>query len=123
MTLSPQRAEHLRNESTSALICLPFLDTDLPDERALANQILAERGYGETAIRVLRALVGVGLWYQVVAWEYAHLDLWDVLAGYGLIAAPLGLLVMPVSRGWGLALLALAALLLLTAGLGWWRGR
>lgn len=123
MTLPPQRIEYLRRESTSALVCLPFLDTDLPEERALANQILAERGYADATVRRLRALARVGLWYQVVAWDDAHLDLWDVLLGYALLAAPLSVFVLMLSWFWGLATLGLAGLLLLAAGLGSWLTR
>lgn len=123
VSLSAKRIEYLRSESTSALVCLPFLDTDEPEARDLANQILAERGFPLPAIRLLRGLAGIGLWYQVVLWEDFHLDLSDVLAGYGLIAGVLGLLAMLLSRVWGIGLLVVAAALLLLAWLGWGRFR
>lgn len=121
MSLPPQRIEDLRREPTSALVCRPFLDTDEPGERDLANQVLAERGYGRTAVRALRALALVGLWYQVFLWEDAHLDLSDVLAGYGLLAGACGVLAFLLSWVWGVGLLSLGAALLLLAGIGWAR--
>jgi hypothetical protein len=119
MSLSQQRITQLRQEATSALVCLPFLDTEQPKEEAVADQILAERGYSRLAVRILRALAGVGLWYQIIAWEDFHLDLSDVLAGYGVIVAGMGVFILIFSRPWGLGVLSLAAVLMCLAWRGW----
>lgn len=123
VTVLPTRIEYLKSESTSALICIPFLDTDTKEDKRIADQVLAERGYAPFVVRVLRALAGVGLWYQVVLWEDFHLDLSDVLAGYGVIVGAMGVLVLLISWVWGIALLSLAVVLLLLAWLGWRRFR
>lgn len=123
MTVLRARIEYLRGESTSALICLPFLDTDTEEEKRIADRVLAERGYGPFVVRVLRALAAVGLWYQVALWEDFHLDLSDVLAGYGVIVGAIGVLALLVSWVWGIGLLSLAIVLLVLAWLGWRRFR
>lgn len=123
MDRTPSRLDLLRRESTSALICLPFLDTDTSRDKQLADQILTERGYREGTIRRLRRLAAVGLWYQVLAWDDCHLDLSDVLAGYGAVLGALGLLSLLVSWRVGVGLLIVAILLIAWAGVGWYRFR
>ena len=81
----------LQNQSSSALICLPFLDTDVSLDKAVADEILRERGYSYFSIAALRKMARVGLFLQVIDWEWAHLDLWDVLFGYALLGIGLGI--------------------------------
>ncbi len=102
------------------MICFPFVELYDPETGAVANQILAERGYPRPAVRVLRLVAGIGLWYQIILWEDIYLDLNDVLAGYSLIAAAAGLVACLISWAWGAALLILAVILFLLAyrGLG-----
>jgi hypothetical protein len=126
MNGSDARFDHLEHLSTSALVCLPFLDTDTSAEQPIANEILAKRGYSPALVRRLRGLAAVGLWWQVIAWEWASLDLWDVLAGYAVILAGLGLMLVllgltliDAAAPWGVAVVVVAVLLLVTAVMGW----
>ncbi len=71
--------------STSAMVCAPFLDTYFePSQRAAMLRELRRRGYPRPVVVVLRAIAGLGLWWNLVAWEWAHLDFWDVLFGYSI---------------------------------------
>lgn len=80
-----------RNLPSDELICLPFLDTDITRDQEIALQELRARGYSDRTIELLRLLARPGLWYQVVAWEWASLGLFDVLFGYALILLPVAL--------------------------------
>ena len=82
--------EEMRNSSSSELLCLPFLDTDVTEKLALANDELKRRGWASWQIHLLRKVFAVGLWTQVFAWEEWHLGIWDVIFGYSIIGALLG---------------------------------
>jgi hypothetical protein len=71
--------------STSSIVCAPFLDThfELPERAAMLME-LRHRGYPRAVVFVLRVFAGVGLWWNLIAWEWADLDLTDVLFGYSL---------------------------------------
>jgi hypothetical protein len=45
---------------------------------------LGRRGYPRPVVFPLRVVAGLGLWWNLIAWEWAHLDLYDVLLGYGI---------------------------------------
>jgi apolipoprotein N-acyltransferase len=70
---------------TSELICTPFLDssTTSSEREAIAAE-LRRRGLGRLPVLFLRVLAGLGLWWNLVAWEWATLDLYDVLFGYAI---------------------------------------
>ena len=76
---------------TSELICIPFLDssTTSSEREAIASE-LRRRGFGRVPVLFLRVLAGLGLWWNLIAWEWATLDLSDVVFGYavnsGLVA-------------------------------------
>ena len=71
--------------STSELICIPFLDSSTTaSERAAIATELRRRGLGRISVSLLRILAGLGLWWNLIAWEWAHLDLYDVLFGYAI---------------------------------------
>lgn len=80
-----------RNLPTDELICLPFLDTT-GDEEAAAQE-LRERGYSDRTVEILRAIARPGLWFQVVAWEWGSLGIFDVLLGYAVLLLPAALMV------------------------------
>jgi hypothetical protein len=70
---------------TSELICIPFLDSSTtPSERRAIAAELRSRGLGRVPVLFLRILAGFGLWWNVVAWEWLTLDLYDVLFGYAI---------------------------------------
>jgi hypothetical protein len=79
--------------SSSELLCVSFLDTDTTKDKKMADEELRRRGYSSWLIRVLRSIFSVGLWTQGFTWEEWHLDLNDVLAGYGLLLSGLGVIV------------------------------
>ena len=67
------------------MICAPFLDTDFdPSERVAMLCELRRRGYPRALVFLLRVFAGAGLWWNLIAWEWANLDLTDVLFGYSL---------------------------------------
>ena len=67
--------------STSSIICAPFLDTDFdPPQRAAMIGELGRRGYPRPVVFPLRVLAGLGLWWNLVAWE-ARLDICQSLSG------------------------------------------
>ena len=113
--------------TTSELLCLPFLDTDVTAELPIADTVLRARGYPPAAIRVLRAVCKVGLWHQLLfLWEWASLDVWDVVLGYAVLAVPIGLavaIVLSVPVGLAIAAAGVAAFLGAYAGMafGSWR--
>lgn len=72
------------NKATSVLLCLAFLD-DGGGLTTVADEELNRRGYSNKAIKVLRMLCSIGLWTQSFVWEEWHLDLYDVIIGYGLL--------------------------------------
>jgi hypothetical protein len=123
--------------TTSELICSPFLDSYItPMEREAMTTELRRRGLGRTSVFVLGVLAGAGLWWNVFAWEWAHLDLWDVIFGYSINVALVALLAGVVagvrflngdSTYWpGLVVvvsLLASAGLLVTAIIGWKRRR
>ena len=97
-------------------ICLPFLDSQLTGDRAAADRELAARGYSPSVVRALRAVAAVGLWYQVLDWEWGALGVYDVFLGYGPIL--LGIAALTALLGqFGWAALAVATALFLF-GLG-----
>ncbi len=76
----------------------------------------------------MRRLAEIGLWWQAIVWEWASLDIWDVLAGYGVIAAILGFMILLVGVTLiriailvGIVILALGVVPIVAAGLGWRR--
>lgn len=108
-----------RYGSDWACICEPFLDTDMPQMVWEATRVLELRGYTPRQIRRLRLFAAGGLWWNVLWWEWVHLDLADVLLGWAFNCALLGLLA-------GLTLWAtvgpwpaIAAFLLGTTGFVW----
>jgi hypothetical protein len=117
--------------SSSELLCVPFLDTDTSKDTERANSILLARGYPLWLIKLLRQVFAVGLWTQVFVWEEWHLDIADVLAGYGLLLIPLGLFLLWVGyvsqtflASVGGAILALGPLLVVFGfWLMWRRGK
>jgi hypothetical protein len=83
--------EQYAKARTSELICIPFLDSSTtPSERDAIAAELRSRGFGRIPVLLLRILAGLGLWWNLVAWEWASLDLNDVLFGhainFGLVA-------------------------------------
>lgn len=85
------------------LICRPFVDTDVPKGRAAADRELAARGYSPSVVRALRTVAAVGLWYQIVDWEWGVLGVYDVLLGYGVILLGIALLAALLGQfGWAL---------------------
>ena len=91
-----------RNIPSDELLCFPFLDTGSDEERQEAHDELLRRGYPQWMIRSLRAVAGVGLWYQSVAWEWGSLGVFDVLLGYGvifLVASPFVFALSPMATG------------------------
>lgn len=77
--------------STSELLCTPFLDTDTKEDTKAADLVLASRGYPRWLIRFLRNICGIGLSTQIIVWEEWHLDIGDVILGYGPLFVVLGL--------------------------------
>ena len=89
---------HLERQTTSELLCLPFLDTDTAADLPVANSILRDRGYPPRLIRFLRVICGIGLWHQFLfMWDWACLDIWDVTQGYAMLLVPIGIVVTLVS--------------------------
>jgi hypothetical protein len=81
-------------------------------------------------IHRVRRAARVGLWWQVVAWEWASLDVWDVLAGYAPIVMALGFLLilagLPFSRPVlvaGVIMAAAGVALFVSAVVGGWLRR
>ena len=116
--------------STGELLCIPYLDTDTKRDTILADAELANRGYPEWLTWLLRKLCLVGLWHQLFVWEDVHLDLSDVAAGYGVMllllgiaAVILGNFAIPQLAVAGLVAAPLGLLLLALAVLGWKRYR
>jgi hypothetical protein len=101
--------EQYATTRTSELICIPFLDSaTTPSEREAIATELRSRGFGRVSVLLLRILAGLGLWWNLVAWEWATLDLHDVLFGYAINFALLAL----VSTGFAAFHLATGASLL-----------
>ena len=91
-----------RNLPSDELLCFPVLDTGSDEERQAAQDELLQRGYPRWLIRSLRAVAGVGLWYQCFAWEWGSLGAFDVLLGYGVIflaASPFVFVLSPMATG------------------------
>ena len=118
--------------STGELICVPFLDSEIPGLRAAADEQLHQRGYPRLVIRILRGISFIGLWHQFLfLWEEWHLDLADVAVGYAMIFAGVGLLsaVLGLFGGWtrialaGVTFIALAVLLGVWSVRHWSRSR
>jgi hypothetical protein len=77
--------EQYAKSRTSELICIPFLDSSTtPVERDAIAAELRKRGLGRISVLLLRVLAALGLWWNLVAWEWASLDLNDVLFGYAI---------------------------------------
>ena len=116
-----EQGSYPRNLPSDELICLPFLDTDTTKDMPAANAELASRGYPSWLVRVLRGIALPGLWYQVVAWEWGSLGVYDVLLGYSVIFAlvsPFAAILSNLVLGtllWG-AVPLVAALLFFTVG-------
>lgn len=121
------RRSYLERQSTSELLCLPFLDTDVSEEVPIADEILRARGYPPRVIRFLRILCCIGLWHQFLfMWDWASLSLWDVIQGYAVPLAVIGVYVgMIFSLSVGLTLLAtgVAAFFGAYVGMSWSRKR
>lgn len=119
-----QERPYPRNLPSDELICLPFLDTDTTKEMPAANAELEARGYPGWLVRLLRGLARPGLWYQVVAWEWACLSAYDVFLGYGVIlvvASPFVAMLSNLLLGtflWGGVPLGAGLLLFAVAWLG-----
>lgn len=113
-----------RNLASDELICLPFLDTDTTREMPAANAELEARGYPGWLVRLLRGIALPGLWYQLVAWEWASLGAYDVLLGYSVIfvaASPFVAMLSSLLLGtffWGAVPLVAGLLFLAVAWLG-----
>jgi len=88
--------------STSSLICAPFLDTafDRSDHAGMSRE-LRRRGYPRSAVWALRVFAGLGLWWNLLAWEWACLDLNDVVFGYAINFA-LAALALGIMAAYGL---------------------
>ena len=110
----------VRTLPTDELVCMPFVDTDVPEELAAADAELARRGLSRSLVRALRRVAAVGLWWQVVDWDWASLGIFDVLFGYAFVvgAAGFALLLLRAYAAGGV-LLAVAVLLVGVAALGW----
>src|SRR4051812_30988896 len=87
---------YLERQSTSFLICLPFLDTDVTEGSRIANEVLAKRGYPLFIVKSFRKIAALGLFWQVFERDWVHLDLWDVLYGYCAIFLFTGIIMIPV---------------------------
>lgn len=76
-------------------------------------------------VRILRRLCRIGLWHQLAfMWDWACLDVWDVVQGWAMLVVPVALVVaMVVSLPVGLALLAVAIAAFLGAAAGMVRAR
>ncbi len=100
-------------QSTIELLCIPFLDTDTEKLRVDADTVLQNRGYALWVIRLLRKVVGIGLWTQSIAWEEWHLGWIDVLFGYALLFIPLGIMLLVIGNIFGTLLFVSGALMLM----------
>ena len=115
---------HPRNLPSDELICLPFLDTDTTSDMVAANAELSSRGYPGWLVRLLRSVARPGLWWQVVAWEWGSLGVYDVFLGYGIllvIASPFVAMLSSLLAGrlsWGVVPLLAGVFLLGVAWLG-----
>ncbi len=77
--------EQYAKARTSELICIPFLDSSTtPSERDAIAAQLRSRGFGRISVLFLRILAGLGLWWNLIVWEWVSLDLNDVLFGYAI---------------------------------------
>ncbi len=106
------------------LICLPFLDTDTTQDLPAANAELSARGYPIWLVRLLRGIALPGLWWQVLAWEWASIGVCDVCLGYGVllvVASPFVAMLSNLVFGsllWGAVPLVSGLLLFAVAWLG-----
>ena len=118
-----------RNLPSDELICMPFLDTDTTRELPVANAELNARGYPAWLVRMLRGIALPGLWFQVVAWEWASLGAYDVLLGYSVllfIASPFVAMLSSLFFGtffWGVVPLVSGLFAVVIAWLGMGRRR
>lgn len=116
---SPRLDFYLR-QSTSRLICKPFVDTDDGEAIQLANEVLRARGYSRTAVLALRAVALSGVWWNGIVWlDDCSLCLGDILLGWAQNVMLLSLVAVPavcVTVGWraGLILLIVAGGLMVT---------
>ena len=100
-------------QSTIELLCVPFLDTDTEKLVVEADSILGDRGYRPWLIRLLRKIVGVGLWTQSIVWEEWHLGWFDVIFGYALLFIPLGIMFIVIGNMFDPTLLSIGILLIM----------
>ena len=125
--IAPEKPSYLERQSSSELLCLPYLDTDTSTDVLIANRILQERGYPAGLIRVLRGLFRIGLWHQFAfMWEWASLDVWDVVQGYAILLLPVGLMIAllgAIKTGGAIMLVAVVAFLGAYAGMARTRKR
>ncbi len=116
------RREHIQKLTSCELICLPFLDTDEPEDVRAANAELRDRSYPAPVIGVLRVICAIGLWHQFLfLWDSYSLDVWDVVQGYSVPMALLGLalaLSVSLSIGLGLFVVSVVAFFGAYAGMG-----
>ncbi len=114
--MGSEQKPYPRNLPSDELICLPFLDTDTRADTEVANAELKARGYSARTVRWLRKVAGVGLWYQVVAWDWASLSMFDVMLGYVPMGLLLALLIAQLTfYKLALAILGLSLLMLVAA--------
>lgn len=108
---------------TDALLCEPFLDTDVPASLYEADMALAARGWRPARIAAARAALAPGLWWNALWWEWGQLDLRDALVGWALTLGAIALVSVASLRAVGAGLwwvaptvaLCVAALCLATA--------
>jgi len=115
---SPTPTEYPRSLPSDELVCFPLLDSGSAEDQRAAYDELRARGYAPWLVRLLRRLARIGLWYQVVAWEWGSLGLFDVLLGYSvllMVAAPFFAL---AGIEWVAAVLGAGVTVLLIAALG-----
>ena len=80
---------YLETWPTSALICTPFLDSDVREITRAADTVLASRGVGIVRRALYRGMAGCGLLGLVVVGggfilDEEYMDMWEVIAGYSV---------------------------------------
>jgi hypothetical protein len=98
------------------LICLPFLDTDVRAAVRIGDVELRARGYPGWLVRGLRWFAAIGLWYQLVDWEWGAIGIYDVALGYGAIVLVASLMLALLGQFLAAAVCLALAVLIFAAG-------
>ncbi|MDN3517506.1 hypothetical protein QWY84_07795 [Aquisalimonas lutea] len=113
----------------SELLCVPFLDSGARNWQLEADAELIRRGMSRMLIPILRRVCAIGLWTQYLAWEEWHLDLYDVLFGYGVLflgagvaVSVFGFMFAPLVGWFGGALFLMGACLAVAGWRGYGKG-